>query len=203
MNNKEIFFPFEKTITHRDREKLYGHSRGLLWFTGLSGSGKSTIAHALEAKLHSLGVHCYVLDGDNVRTGLNSDLGLSPQDRKENIRRTAEVARLMVDAGLLVLSAFITPYKESREFIRNLMNDLPYFECYVKCSIEVCQLRDPKRLYHKAKLGEIKGMTGISSPYEEPDHPDIIIRSDNYSVEESVEQAIKFLLDKKVIAVKN
>jgi len=194
-----LIFPYENRISHNDRELLYGHSRGLLWFTGLSGSGKSTIAHLLEAKLHSMGVHCYVLDGDNIRRGLNSDLGLSPEDRKENIRRTAEVSKILVDAGLLVISAFITPYEESRKFIRSLMTDLPYYECYIKCSLEVCKNRDPKGLYRLAAEKVITNMTGVSAPYEEPVQPDLVIESDKMTAEHGVRSLLDFLYDKKLV----
>jgi len=194
-----LIFPYENKISHSDRELLYGHSRGLLWFTGLSGSGKSTIAHFLEARLHAVGVHSYVLDGDNVRRGLNSDLGLSPEDRKENIRRTAEVSKILVDAGLLVISAFITPYEESRKFIRSLMTDLPYYECYIKCPLEVCKKRDPKGLYRLAAEKVITNMTGVSAPYEEPFQPDFTIESDKMTAAEAVQVLLGFLYSKKLI----
>jgi len=171
----------------------------MVWFTGLSGSGKSTLAHALEGRLYQMGVRGYVLDGDNVRYGLNRDLGLSPEDRKENIRRIAEVAKLMVDAGILVFAAFIAPYRESRRFIRELMAEVPYYECYVKCGLETCELRDPKGLYKKARTGALKGMTGITAPYEAPESPDLTIETDQYSLDHCVDHLIRFLVDKKVI----
>ena len=171
----------------------------MIWFTGLSGSGKSTLAHALEARLYQTGVRSYVLDGDNIRCGINKDLGLSPEDRKENIRRIAEVAKLMVDAGILVFAAFIAPYRESRQFVRELMADVPYYECYVKCSLEACELRDPKGLYKKARAGEIKNMTGLSAPYEEPDHPNLIVETDRCSLDECVDSLIHFLLNERII----
>ena len=192
-------YPYESIIKRKDRHLLNGHRSALLWFTGLSGSGKSTIAHAVEARLHEMGIRSYVLDGDNVRTGLNKDLGLSPEDRKENIRRVAEVAKLMVDAGLLVFAAFITPYRESREFIRETMKGWPYFECYVKCSIDTCIKRDPKGLYRRALKGEIPDMTGISAPYEEPESPDLVIESDRLSLDEAVDKVIDFLIQKGII----
>jgi adenylylsulfate kinase len=193
-------FPLPSSVSIDDRHLLNRHSGGLLWFTGLSGSGKSTLAHAVEEKLHSLCVRSYVLDGDNIRTGLNKDLGLSSEDRKENIRRIAEVAKLMVDAGLLVFAAFIAPYKPSREYVRKLMADWPYFEVYVKCSIEVCAKRDPKGLYEKAHAGEIKNMTGISAPYEEPEHPSLIIETDKLGLQQCVDEVIKFLLKQSLIS---
>jgi len=131
--------PFDPIITQQDRHVMNAHKSGLVWFSGLSGSGKSTLAHQVEAKLYQKGIRSYVLDGDNVRSGLNTDLSLSPDDRKENVRRIAEVAKLMVDAGILVFAAFIAPYAKSRRFVRELMADWSYFECYVKCSLEVCE----------------------------------------------------------------
>jgi len=196
------FFTSPSSVSNADRRLLNGHSGGLLWFTGLSGSGKSTLAHAVEEKLHSLCVRSYVLDGDNVRTGLNKDLGLSPEDRKENIRRIAETAKLMADAGLLVFAAFIAPYKQSREYVRKLMAGRPYYEVYVKCSVEVCAKRDPKGLYKKARIGEITNMTGISAPYEEPEHPSLIIETDKLGLQQCVDEVIGFLLKEDLIIKK-
>jgi len=197
MNN---IFPSPSSVSNADRHLLNGHSGGLLWFTGLSGSGKSTLAHAVEEKLHTLCVRSYVLDGDNIRTGLNQDLGLSPEDRKENIRRIAEVAKLMVDSGLLVFAAFIAPYRQSREYVRNLMTNWPYYEIYLKCSIEECEKRDPKGLYKKANAGKITNMTGISAPYEEPEHPDLIIETDKLGLQQCVDETIEFLLKQSLIS---
>jgi adenylylsulfate kinase len=194
-----FFYPFQSSILCSDRHLLNGHRSALLWFSGLSGSGKSTLAHALEEQLYQMGVRSYVLDGDNIRTGLNKDLGLTPQDRKENIRRIAEVAKLMVDAGILTFAAFITPYRESRRFIRELMVKVPYYECYIKCNIETCESRDPKGLYKKARSGEIMNMTGVSAPFEEPESPDIVIRTDQYELQDCVNYLIQFLMDKKII----
>lgn len=182
-----------------DRHILNGHRSAVIWFTGLSGSGKSTLAHAVERHLYDLGVRSYVLDGDNIRNGLNKDLSLSPEDRKENIRRIGEIAKLMVDAGILVMAAFIAPYEESRLFLRNLMEGFPYFECYVKCSLEVCEQRDPKDLYRKARLGEIKDMTGISAPYEEPVHPDLIVETDRVALNDAIEIVVQFLIEKGIV----
>ncbi len=193
-------FPSPSSVSIDDRHLLNGHSGGLLWFTGLSGSGKSTLAHAVEEKLHSLCVRSYVLDGDNIRTGLNKDLSLSPEDRKENIRRIAEVAKIMVDAGLLVFAAFIAPYKQSREYVRKLMAGWPYYEVYVKCSVEVCTKRDPKALYEKARTGEITNMTGISAPYEEPEYPDLIIDTDKLGLQQCVDEVVGFLLRQDLIS---
>ena len=193
-------FPYESIIKCADRHSLNGHRSGLLWFTGLSGSGKSTLAHAVEARLYLAGIRSYVLDGDNVRVGLNKDLTLSAEDRKENIRRIAEVAKLMVDAGLLVFAAFIAPYRESRGFVRELMRNWPYHECYVKCSLDVCEQRDPKGLYRLARKGEITNMTGLSDPYEEPEAPDLVVETDNLTLEESVDLVVQFLHDRGLIA---
>ncbi|MFO7963164.1 MAG: adenylyl-sulfate kinase [Desulfobacterales bacterium] len=199
MNKEKTFFPFQSNILCSDRNILNGHRSALIWFTGLSGSGKSTLAHTLEDRLYRMGVRSYVLDGDNIRYGLNKDLGLSPEDRKENIRRIAEVAKLMVDAGILTFAAFIAPYRESRDFIRKVMENVPYFECYVKCSLDVCEARDPKKLYRRARAGEIADMTGISAPYEAPDNPDLLIETDRFLLDECVDQAIRFLIDQKIV----
>ena len=200
MKTSHNIFPSPSSVSIDDRQLLNGHSGGLLWLTGLSGSGKSTLAHAVEEKLHSLCVRSYVLDGDNIRTGLNKDLCLSPEDRKENIRRTAEVAKLMVDAGLLVFAAFITPYKQSREYVCKLMVGWPYYEVYVKCSVEACAKRDPKGLYEKARTGEITNMTGISDPYEEPEYPDLIVETAKLSLPQCVDDVIGFLLKQGLIS---
>ncbi len=197
------FVPFNSNILCADRHLLNGHRSALLWFTGLSGSGKSTLAHALDERLFLNGVRGYVLDGDNIRYGLNKDLGLSPEDRKENIRRIAEVAKLMVDAGILTFAAFIAPYRESRTFIRTLMAEMPYYECYVRCALRTCEARDPKGLYKKARAGTINNMTGITAPYEEPEHPDLVIATDQHTIQECVDILIQFLADKGIITMKN
>ncbi len=193
-------FPFDSIIKSKDRHLLNGHRSGLIWFTGLSGCGKSTLAHAVEARLHDLNIRSYVLDGDNIRTGLNKDLGLNSTDRKENIRRIAEVAKILVDAGILTFASFIAPYEESRQFVRELMKDWPYYECYVKCPIEICEQRDPKGLYRKARSGEITNMTGIAAPYEEPLNPDLIIETDKSTLDQSVEIVLKFLSVSRMIS---
>jgi adenylylsulfate kinase len=197
-----LFFPYQSSILCADRHLLNGHRSALLWFTGLSGSGKSTLAHALEERLYGMGVRSYVLDGDNIRCGLNKDLGLSPGDRKENIRRIAEVAKLMVDAGILTFAAFIAPYRESRQFIRELMAEVPYYECYVKCGIDTCEKRDPKGLYKRARAGEITNMTGISAPYEPPENPDLVIETDRYPLEHCVTRLLRFFVEKKIIVLR-
>lgn len=199
LGKAENIFPYEALIKCSDRYVLNGHRSGLLWFTGLSGSGKSTLAHAVEARLYRYGIRGYVLDGDNIRTGLNADLSLSSEDRKENIRRIAEVSKLMVDAGLLIFAAFIAPFRESREFVRKLMTNWPYYECYVRCSLDQCEERDPKGLYKKARRGEIQGMTGLSAPYEEPEQPDLVVDTGELSLDESVDTVIRFLLERGII----
>lgn len=194
--------PFDPIITPQDRHVMNAHKSGLIWFYGLSGSGKSTLAHQIEARLYQKGIRSYVLDGDNVRGGLNADLGLSPDDRKENVRRISEVAKLMVDAGILTFAAFIAPYEESRKYVRDLMAGYPYHECYVKCSLDVCETRDPKGLYRKARIGEINNMTGISAPFEEPSAPDIIVETDRCELETCVDQVIRFLNQQRLIILR-
>ncbi len=180
-------------VTRADRNTFYGHQSGLVWFTGLPSSGKSTIAHGVEKVLFDKGVKCYVLDGDNVRYGLNADLGFSEEDRRENIRRIVEVSKLMVDAGLIVLTAFVSPFKKDREYIKRRFKNDNFIEIYVKCSVEECIARDPKGNYQKAMRGIIKNYTGISSPYEEPENPDIILNTEKLSVKSTIKQVLKFL----------
>lgn len=159
-------------ISRQDREALMGHTGKVIWFTGLSGSGKSTLANALESHLHTMGKHTYILDGDNVRQGLNKDLGFSEQDRNENIRRIAEVAKLMMDAGLIVMTAFISPFRQEREMAKALIGPEHFLEIHVATPLTICEQRDPKGLYQKARNGLIKNMTGIDSPYEAPQSAD-------------------------------
>ncbi|HKK16775.1 MAG TPA: adenylyl-sulfate kinase, partial [Gammaproteobacteria bacterium] len=161
----------EPTVFRKDREKLNGHKSAILWFTGLSGAGKSTLAHAIEDYLHKMGIHTFVLDGDNIRHGLCKDLGFSDHDRTENIRRIGEVSKLMLDAGTMVMTAFISPFKNDRQLVRELVNKGDFVEIYCEAPLSVCEERDPKGLYKKARAGEIPEFTGISSPYEAPDHP--------------------------------
>ncbi len=196
---KNNIFPFEGSIQQSDRHCLNGHRSALVWFTGLSGSGKSTLAHALEERLFNMGIRSYVLDGDNIRCGLNSDLGLSPKDRKENIRRIAEVAKIMVDSGILVFAAFIAPYSESRQFARELMANYTFFECYVKCPVDECEKRDPKGLYKKARKGEITNMTGLTAPYEAPRNPELTVDTNLMRLDQCVNSLIDFLTLKKII----
>ena len=168
----------EHKITNIMRSNKYGHKPAVIWLTGLSGSGKSTVASLVESKLFDLGCKTYILDGDNVRLGLNNDLGFSPEDRKENIRRIGEVAGLFADSGSIVLAAFISPYKDDRNQAKKSCN-YDFIEVYVNCDIEECERRDPKGLYKKARSGEIKGFTGVDAPYEEPEGPDVIINTNN------------------------
>ncbi|MFD0868590.1 Adenylyl-sulfate kinase [Chlamydia abortus] len=187
------------SVTKPDRHRLNRHKSCVLWFTGLSGSGKSTLANAVQTKLHELEKRSYVLDGDNIRHGLSKGLGFSAEDRRENIRRIGEVAKLFVDAGIITLTAFISPYREDRNLARGLLEPGEFIEIYVKCPLEECERRDPKGLYQKARNGEISEFTGISSPYEEPLAPDIVIDSSRKSVEESVELVISYLYDSSLI----
>ncbi|MBD3107948.1 adenylyl-sulfate kinase [Bacillus sp. AGMB 02131] len=189
----------EAAITKEDRHRHNGHGSCVLWFTGLSGSGKSTIANAFSSHLFQEGISEYVLDGDNIRHGLNKDLGFSDEDRSENIRRIGEVAKLFVDSGAIVTTAFISPFRSDRQLVRDLFAEGEFIEVYVHCPIEECERRDPKQLYAKARRGEIKDFTGIDSPYEEPLAPEITIRSDLASVEEAVNIIKQYLIEKKVI----
>ncbi|WP_457680811.1 adenylyl-sulfate kinase [Thermovibrio sp.] len=196
MGGERFIVPHKGRITREDREKLNGHKSFILWFTGLSGSGKSTLSHRVEEILHSMGVRTYVLDGDNIRMGLNKDLGFSKEDRKENIRRIGEVAKLFVDAGVVVLSAFISPYRKDREFVRNLVEPEDFIEIFVKCPLEVCEKRDPKGLYRKARAGIIKNFTGIDDPYEEPENPEIVVETDKYTVDECAFKVVSYLVER-------
>ncbi len=193
---KENIIRHNYQIKKSDRQKLNKHNSFLVWFTGLSGSGKSTIANAVEQELYQQGITTYTLDGDNVRKGLNSDLTFSPEDRKENIRRIAETANLMIDAGLVVLAAFVSPYKKDRENIKNIVKDVNFVEIYINTSIEECERRDVKGLYKKARAGKIKNMTGISAPYEAPEHPDIEIKTEEYTIEAAASIIIQHLQSK-------
>jgi len=183
----------EHKVSKEDREKLLKQKGVVLWFTGLSGSGKSTVANEVAYKLHEMGHLTYVLDGDNIRHGLNKDLGFSPVDRNENIRRISEVANLFADAGVIAITAFISPYKKYRNFCRELAGKGRFLEVYTKASLETCEKRDPKGLYKKAREGIIKDFTGINAPYEEPENPEILIDTDKENVEESAEKVLKKL----------
>jgi adenylylsulfate kinase len=190
---QKFIIPSRSTITKEDRRLLNGHSSFILWFTGLPSSGKSTLANKTEERLFKAGIRTYVLDGDNIRTGLNKNLGFSKEDREENIRRIGEVAKLFVDAGVVVLTAFISPYIKDREMVRNLVEDGEFIEIYVKCPLEVCEKRDVKGLYEKARKGIIKQFTGVDDPYEEPENPEIVIETDKVGIEESVDIIIEYL----------
>jgi adenylylsulfate kinase len=191
----------EGDIERSDRAKLNGHKGATLWFTGLSGSGKSTIAVALEGVLHDAGVRCYRLDGDNVRLGINRNLGFSAEDRTENIRRVGEVSKLFVDAGLVVLSSFISPYREDRDQVRAMHEEagMDFIEVFVDCSLQAAEARDPKGLYKKARAGEIKNFTGIDDPYEAPEKPELHLHTDRQSLEEEVQSILDLLAERGVM----
>src|SRR3954470_18381276 len=180
-------------VTRADREQMNGHKGATVWLTGLSGSGKSTIAVDLEKRLWERGVRTYILDGDNIRHGLNKNLGFSPEDRTENIRRIGEVAKLFTDAGMTAVTAFISPYRADRDQVRALMQAGDFVEVFVECPLEVCEQRDVKGLYQKARAGQIKEFTGISAPYEAPTNPEIELRTDQLSVAESVARILDYL----------
>lgn len=188
----------ETKIKRIDREKLLNQKGAVLWFTGLSGSGKSTIASMLESELHKKGYLTYLIDGDNLRYGLNSDLGFSNSDRSENIRRVSEVARLFVDAGIVTITTFISPFRKDRSNVRKLLGK-DFIEIYVDCPIEECEKRDPKGIYKKARNGEIKDFTGIDSPYEMPQDPEITIKTYEISKEQCIEKIVNYLRENKII----
>jgi len=187
----------QSTVSRADRERLNGHRGAILWFTGLSGAGKSTIANAVEQRLHELGCRTYLCDGDNIRHGLNSNLGFSPEDRVENIRRIGEVAKLFLDAGVVAMTAFISPYRADRDRARQLA-PADFIEVYCRCALPVCEQRDTKGLYRKARAGEVKEFTGISAPYEEPPSPELTLDTDRHGVEECVEQVVRYLAARNI-----
>jgi len=200
--SKNIFW-HQGDITKEDRERQGGHRGVCIWFTGLSGSGKSVIAHEVENQLFEKGVRTYVLDGDNIRHGLNRDLGFSPEDRTENIRRIGEVAKLFVDAGIMVMTAFISPYREDRDQVRRLMKDGEFIEIYVEADLETCEQRDPKGLYKKARAGEIKEFTGISAPYEPPLNPELVINTTRETnVKKNARKVIQYLEQHGYLSIK-
>jgi adenylylsulfate kinase len=180
-------------VTRDDREKRNNNNGVILWYTGLSGCGKSTIANEVEKRLFDKGHHTYVLDGDNIRFGLNKNLGFSPEDRTENIRRIGEVAKLFVDAGIMVSTAFISPYRKDRDQVRSIVGNGDMIEIFLRCDIEICEQRDPKGLYGKARAGEIPEFTGISAPYEEPLNPELIIDTGKFSVDECANRVVNYL----------
>ncbi len=187
------------TITRDDRQKQNDHKSVILWFTGLSGAGKSTLANEVESLLHEKGKRTYVLDGDNVRQGLCGDLGFSDEDRVENIRRIGEVAKILVDAGSITLTAFISPFKADRQRARDLMPEAEFIEVYCRCELSVCEDRDVKGLYKKARSGEIPEFTGISSPYEEPENAELLIDTDKHNLQECADQVISYLVEKGIV----
>ncbi|MBT8304251.1 MAG: adenylyl-sulfate kinase [Bacteroidia bacterium] len=193
---KEDIVPHSYQISIEDRQEANNHKSLLLWFTGLSGSGKSTIANVVEQKLFEKGIKTYSLDGDNIRKGINKDLTFSPDDRTENIRRIAEVANLMLDSGLVVLASFVSPYIKDRENIKHIVKDVNFVEIYINTSLKECERRDVKGLYNKARLGEIKNMTGISAPYEAPEAPDIEIRTEHESINDAAKRIIEYIIPK-------
>jgi len=188
------------TVTREMRNQLNSHKSAVIWFTGLSGSGKSTLAHSVEEELHNLDCRTFVLDGDNVRHGLSSNLTFSDNDRKENIRRIGELAKLMLEAGVIAITAFISPFKEDRNLVRQLFSQGDFIEIYCKASLEICESRDVKGLYKRARAGEIKSYTGIDSPYDVPDNPELTIDTEGESLEESVAKVIDFLKSKEIIS---
>ena len=195
MNNENII-PHIHHVSKGDRNKLNTHSSFVIWFTGLSGSGKSTLASALEEKLHNQGISTYILDGDNIRTGLNQDLDFTDEGRVENIRRIGEVANLLVDAGVVVLSAFISPFEEDRIQVAKIVGTENFIEVFVDCPLEVCEQRDVKGLYAKARKGLIRNFTGIDSPFEEPLAPSLIIKSDKELIADSVQKLLELIQNK-------
>jgi adenylylsulfate kinase len=198
----ENIFWHEGQITRADRERLHGHRGVTIWFTGLSGSGKSTLARAAEEALFERGCQVYVLDGDNIRHGLNRDLGFSPADRTENIRRIGEVAKLFTDFGAIVLTAFISPYREDRNTARAVHAEGDFVEVFVDCSLDVCEQRDTKGLYKKARRGEIREFTGISAPYEPPEAAELTLNTAKSSVEECVAQLLDYLKENGYLDVR-
>ncbi len=189
------------SVTREQRERLNRHKSVILWFTGFSGSGKSTLAHAVEGRLHQLGCQTFVFDGDNVRHGLCRDLGFSQEDRAENIRRIGEMVKLFLEAGVIVLTAFISPFHKDRQWVRSLVPKGRFIEIYCCCSLEICESRDTKGLYRRARAGEVKEFTGISSPYEIPESPDLILDTGLLSLEESVGSVLALLKQRGIFIV--
>ena len=187
------------TVTRAMREELSGHKGAVIWLTGLSGAGKSTVAHAVEERLHQLGCRSFVFDGDNVRHGLCADLSFSEKDRHENLRRIGEMSKLFLEAGMIGLAAFISPYRADRNRVRSMVPNGDFFEVYCKCPLEICEARDVKGLYARARAGEIANYTGISSPYEEPEQPDLILDTGSDTLEECVDQVIQMLVCRSVV----
>ena len=200
MNNKSSDTVWHHaTVTRARREQLNGHKSAIIWFTGFSGAGKSTLAHAVEERLHQIGCRTFVFDGDNVRHGLCGDLDFSEEGRRENIRRIGEMAKLFVEAGVIALTAFISPFRADRLKVRNLTAPGDFIEVYCRCPIEVCELRDVKGMYRRARAGEIRNFTGISSPYEEPENPELSIDTASMPLDQCVDQVIGYLQDRGLI----
>lgn len=200
MNNKSTDTVWHHaTVTRSRREQLNDHKSVIVWFTGLSGSGKSTLAHAVEEKLHQMNCRTFVFDGDNVRHGLCGDLSFSEEGRRENIRRIGEMAKLFIEAGIIALTAFISPFRADRERVRNLVPHGEFIEIYCQCPIEICEQRDVKGLYRRARAGEIRNFTGISSPYEEPENPELVVDTGSAPLDQCVDQVIGYLQDRGVI----
>ena len=191
--------PHESLLSRADRREILGHGGCTVWLTGLSGSGKSTVAHEVERRLMNRGTHSFVLDGDNIRNGLNGDLGFSEEDRRENIRRIGEVARLFTEAGMVVITAFISPFKGDRDRARNLFEIGEFFEIFVRCPLELCESRDPKGLYAQARSGELRDFTGIDSPYENPENPELVLDTGTMSVKDCAEEIVGLLEKSGVI----
>lgn len=189
-------YPIKTKVSPEERQALLHQKPKLIWFTGLSGSGKSTLAVQLEAALHARGFKTYLLDGDNIRSGLNKDLAFTDEARVENIRRISEVCKLFLDAGVVLLTAFISPFQADREQVKNIVGKDNYIEVFVDAPLEVCEQRDVKGLYRKARAGEVKNFTGISSPYEKPAHPDVVIATDKISIEESLDVLMQAIVPK-------
>lgn len=192
--NNIIPHPFQ--VKRENRNNLIGHKSFVVWFTGLSGSGKSTLANMVESKLHEEGIHTFSLDGDNIRSGLNKNLGFKREDREENLRRIAEVAKLFVESGKLVIASFISPLKSDREFVKQIIGDKDFIEVFVNTPVEICEKRDVKGLYKKARAGEIKNFTGIDAPYEDPESPDLEVKTDTEDPEIASERIVSFLKNK-------
>jgi adenylylsulfate kinase len=199
MNN---IFLHQSLVSTQDRQVLAGHKSFIIWFTGLSGAGKSTLAHALEKALFDKGFRTFVFDGDNVRHGLCSDLGFSQSDREENIRRIGEMSKLFLEAGVIAITAFISPFRNDRNRVRALVNEGEFIEVYCNASLSVCEKRDTKGLYKKARIGEIKDFTGISSPYEPPEKPELEINTGSETLEQCVEQVVVYLVEHGLILAK-
>lgn len=193
---EHIYPIFDKMLSRQDKEQLLGQRGLMIWFTGLSGSGKSTVAIALERELHKRGLLCRILDGDNIRCGINNNLGFSPADRVENIRRIAEVGKLFVDTGIITIAAFISPNNDMREMAAKIIGKDNFVEVYISTPIEVCEQRDVKGLYAKARRGEIKDFTGVSAPFEAPQNPDLELDTSSLSLEESVNSLLSYILPK-------